>query len=447
MAYPIKFLLLQKSELMYEVAIRGEDPSDKVESLRKQVTKLTQLYPPDDILDSVYSFEDDVKGLQETLAKIKTNIESLNINYVESLLNRTRSLLNHVFYRLQRIEKPNLSEQKNIISSVLKTYEKCFSAFSLLSQKTVSEPNTMQDTAASNEDIVASKLDQSDLKISVTCDRGVSNDLKQLKYDGKTCVRSFIQRLEEFRESKNISESKMLASAVDILTGDALHWYRSVKSKIHDWNTLVSRLKADFDILDYDYRMSSEIRDRTQGDGESITIYLSIMEGMFSRLSNPLSDEDKLEIILHNIRPCYSTIIAASPSLKSVDDLRVICRNYEHIKVRSDNYREPPSVSSKTLAPEFAYQSQHKKYNNTQSKQYFNKSKPFQSFKPESSPVFEVQAAETAAVSKPEKYCQRCRVNTHSMKECTAERTIFCFKCGMKDVRLPECPKCNGSKN
>ncbi|KOB52077.1 Uncharacterized protein OBRU01_25687 [Operophtera brumata] len=87
MAYAIKFLLLQKSELMYEVAIRGEVPSDSVEGLRRQVNKLTQLYLSEDICESVYDFAVDLKGSNDTLDKIRQNLDSLKTAHTDSLVN------------------------------------------------------------------------------------------------------------------------------------------------------------------------------------------------------------------------------------------------------------------------------------------------------------------------------------------------------------------------
>lgn len=283
------------------------------------------------------------------------------------------------------------------------------------------------------------------MSINVSCDRGIVGELTKLKYDGKTCVRSFIQKLDEFRISKGISEEKMLLSAIDVFVGDALHWYRSIRDRVQNWRHLIACLKEDFDTPDYDYQMAAEIRQRTQGEDESITVYLAIMEGMFSRLSKPLDDEAKLEIVLHNIRPCYAIIIAASSSVKSIGELRIICKNYEGIKVRAENFKEPPFASSTTLAPEFSYQSSKRKNTNTQNAKFYGRANQFDSqrrFEPAHAQSFKTSEIQTSEISK-KPYCHRCRVDTHYMKDCTAERVIFCFKCGKKDVRTPDCPVCN----
>ncbi|KAL0839098.1 hypothetical protein ABMA28_017077 [Loxostege sticticalis] len=193
------------------------------------------------------------------------------------------------------------------------------------------------------------------MNITVTCDRGSSTDLGRLKYDGKSCVRSFIQRFTEFCDARSISEAKALSFATEVFTGDALHWYRSVKDRISNWSELINLLRQDFDQLDYDYRLLSEIRARTQGESENITIYLSIMSGLFSRLARTLTDDDKLEIILHNIRPCYASTLASANEIKSLDSLQALCRNYETIQARLANFHEPSAATPNTLAPEFAY--------------------------------------------------------------------------------------------
>lgn len=442
MSSAIKYLLLQKSELRYEVAIRGETPSDNVEGLRRQVNKLTQLYPADEILDSVFEFKEDANGCLETLTKIKTNIETLKISYNEALFNRTLSWLNHLSHRILRTERPEKPEDIALFDRIQKQFNLYNAA--LAEHLKTTEPKASTSTS---ENYATDKVDTdtptSGINVAVTCSRENSYDFSKLHYNGVSCVRSFIQKIEEFRVSKGVPESKMLSSAGDIFTEGALHWYRSIRGSIYDWHTLLEQLRESFDLPDYDYRMSAEIRNRTQGDEESITVYLAIMDGMFSRLSGPLTEEAKLEIILHNIHPRYTVSIAGNPNIETIKDLKSICKNYERIKAFSDNYREPTSNAASLLAPEFCYHSQKRRdtrpfFNNNPSMQTKHYNKP-------DSQNYKLSEVSTSAVATP--FCMRCRVNTHSMRDCTAERTIFCFGCGEKGVRKPECPKCNKPKH
>lgn len=433
-SYPIKFLLLQKSELMYEVTIRGEVPSNTVVELRRQVTRLTQKYPSEEILDSCLEFSDDLEGVKESMDKVKANIELLRSNYQDTLAMRVRTVLNHIYYRFKRILTPEAPELITSLESLMQSFDKAYSEFLELEQKAIPR-------ASSSKALVTPE----NIAISVTCDRGISTDVSKLKFDGKSCVRAFIQRVEEVRIAKGVPEEKMLCAVTEIFTGDALHWYRSVKDNVLSWDELILQLKQDFDVDDYDYRMVSEIRNRTQGESENITIYLSIMEGMFFRLSRRFSEEDKLEILLHNIRPCYSSVLATCPYVKSIHQLKTLCRNYERIKARSDNFREPPAITSDTLAPEFSYQvakppnkTNNFKSNNNNSRYNYNSysnSKQSSFSKPDND--VKVQAITS------DQYCYRCKSDSHSMRGCKADRVIICFKCGMKDVRTPECPKCN----
>lgn len=80
------------------------------------------------------------------------------------------------------------------------------------------------------------------------------------------------------------------------------------------------------------------------------------MSELFARLSKPISEAEKLEIILHNIRPCYANVLAShGSSIESIETLRALTRNYERIQALSSQFREPPRVTTDTLAPDFAF--------------------------------------------------------------------------------------------
>lgn len=455
MAYPIKFLSLQKAELQYEVELRGGS-GDSVQELRKEIVKLSQLLPSDDILESHLTPSDDLKEVKESLIKCQNNITSLKAKFDKNLFSRTETLLNHLYHRINRIVNS---------TEVNDTYKICVSNFNMLFKdlSSIKATTTHASSSAPTTDTANPST------ISVTCERSLSSDISKLKFNGKTCVHAFIQKVEEFVHSRGISFDKIISLAYEIFDGDALHWFRYVKDKFSSWTELCTLLKQDFSNSDYDYKFTEEIRTRTQGEHENIVIYLSIMHGMFSRLNKPMTEEAQLEILLHNIRPCYANSLAtaSASNIKSIEDLKTICLGYETVNSRFSNFREPPKLSSNTIAPEFAYKPKSTFYNNknepiNNNYKRFDHPKPSTSFynnsdksnknynNPNNKYNFGInnqsQRMEIDAlnVSSPRSvFCPRCRSDNHSLRNCRQNRFLICFKCGKKDVKYPECPDCH----
>lgn len=440
----MKFLSLQKSELEYEVAIRGESPAATVQELRKQIAKCGPLFLSEDILTSPFDPADDLNGVVDVLEKVNVSLESTSLD--KNTLLRTQNLLNHLYHRLNRIACDDKLKEN---------YDQCVNLYKSTTMKLTSLTDSAFDPLATTSSDSSSVSIPTPINVTVTCD-GNFNKFAKLKFNGKSCVRAFIQRCEEFCQAKNIALDRILTNATEIFIDDALHWYRSIKDTVTGWNDLTVSLRRDFDQSDYDYRLLTEIRSRTQGETENIVIYLSIMSGLFSRLTKKLPEEDKLEIILHNIRPIYANTLSSVSEVKSIDELRTLCRNYEAIQTRFSQFREPSKPCSNTLAPEFAYSGRsdcktYSKYNNNNS---FNKiySKPnnYQN-KPNSNhnsaPTL-VHTVDTSDSDKKQRYCPRCRNNTHNLRQCTANKDeVVCFRCGLKGVKAPDCQNCNKTKH
>ncbi|KAF9412800.1 hypothetical protein HW555_008803, partial [Spodoptera exigua] len=371
------------------------------------------------ILESPLDARQDLKGCLEVLTKIQLNLETSDPS-VASLL-RTQNMLNHLHNRVERITRSD--DIKKEYDDIVSSYKNFSQKLSTLLAKKPSTSTSLNVPSAGFAKDSASTVPEPQNVISVSCDR-TSSDLSKLKFTGKTCVRSFIQRVDEFILARNIPQQKVLSFASEIFQDDALHWYRAVKDKVSSWPELARLLKEDFSQADYDYRLISEIRSRTQGERENITIYLAVMNGMFSRLSTPPSEVDQLEILLHNIRPCYASTLAAAPQISTIDTLRSLCRNYETFQTRLSQFQEPPKVTSDTLAPEFAYtkdvhkyinkpnNNNHNKYNNSNNSNNYSNNKYIHAVN----------------VAKKEPYCPRCRNNTHHIRQCKAPRDIVCFK-------------------
>lgn len=487
----ISYIQLNKHELSYEVLIRGGEPDCTVLELRKQINKLIPLYPAEDITESGIDFETDIDGVNSSIKELNTRVTSLETKYELNLYKRTTTLSTHIYYRLKRIgqnlNKPSaievqLSNESNKEYNAILARLNNFPPLNVLNNSTSEHNNS----ASEHTNVQSHSSFDGPTIVSASCERGHINELQKLKYNGKTCVRSFLQKVEEFREARNISPTKLYTYATEIFTDDALIWYRSVKNEVYDWNELSTLLKKDFGQFDYDYKLMSEIRSRTQGESENITIYLAMMSELFSRLSKTLSESDKLEILLHNIRPCYANVLASTSSgITSIDTLRKLCRNFENIQCLSSQYREPPRMTSEMLAPDLAYtkrdqSDQHKSKNNfyknynssatnqrysnynnynknynqnKQSANYNSYPKNSYSEKHTTTPVSNkpqsqaVATIDNGTVLHKVSFCPRCRSNDHTLHQCKQDRFVICFKCGKKDVKYPVCPICNPKPN
>lgn len=448
MSFRIKFLSLNKSELEYEVAIRSAVPSATVPELRRQITKLVAEFPSEDILISHLSVNEDLLGIKTALEKAENALNSDVIPDKNTLL-RTQNLLHHLYHRLNRVE-PDTETSKSIKSSYCAKFKDLYQKYISLKDQVI---DPLQGQTSSDQD------SSNPLNIKVTCEKGFSGEIAKLKFDGKSCVRTFIQRVSEFCKARSIDDSKLLAYCTEIFSGDALHWFRNVEQNIKDWDGLVEHLKKDFDQADYDYRLISEIRARTQGETENITIYLSIMSGMFSRLSKPITEEEKLEIILHNIRPAYTSTLAAVPEIQSIDSLRTICRNFENFQARLAHFHEPSKPTADTIAPEFAYSGSSNKnkfhtkifnnYHQNKIQSYSSNNSTYKNNNNNKSIKYEnLEALNLNTRKEGRRFCPRCRVDTHNLRQCTANKdAIFCFVCGRKDVKRPDCPDCKKNKS
>lgn len=436
---------MQKTELEYEVSVRGESPASTVADIRKQISKLSQIFPSEDILCSHLEPAEDLTGALELLDKVRltfaTDVKDKNI------LARAENVLHHLYHRLNRVCVDDKNVQKHLECST--QFKELYEVLAIAKKKSV-------DILAFTDSTSEPQVTPSSINVSVTCDgrSRISSELGKLKYDGKSCVRSFIQRVKEYSEARDISGIKLLSYATEIFVEDALHWFRSIKDQVSSWDELVILLQQDFDKSDYDYRLLAEIRSRTQGETENITIYLSILSGMFSRLSKPLLEEDKLEIILHNIRPCYASTLASATEIKELEQLRLLCRNFENVQSRLVQFREPSAATSDTLAPEFAYSQKSNTINKQKPQFYSNYNNKIQNSytKPYANnnvneKYLHAMNANNGEINKRLPYCPRCRNNTHSLRNCQNTETL-CFKCGQKGVKKPDCPNCNKlSKN
>lgn len=405
---PVRFNLLNKDELLYEVTIRDAVPENTVDLLRAQIRRLIKEIPSDEVSVFEGDVEAELKAIASKISELEAILDQRTL--LLKKLYRIQALGNHIFHRLSRVEpveeahvtfKEQLDDR---LVPLLKRVDHMSHTFSSSFEFKPAVDVVSGESGLAEAEAIAAKP-------VVTCDRASYVHSLNLKFNGKDSVQAFIQRIEELCLSRNISKVKLFNSAAELFSDEALYWYRGVRDEVKDWESLKALLLEEYLPYDYDHRLLQEIRSRSQGPDESISSYLNIMQNYFSRLRIPVATAEKLSIVKFNIRPSYS-IPLANTDIQSWSDLKKYCRQLEAAKQRAESFTEPPKNIQNAVAPDLAYKGK--------------------SNRPRCDAI-----AEPA-----DKFCVRCRVSDHTLLECTAPRTIVCFRCGEKGVTAAHCPKC-----
>ncbi|CAK1593997.1 unnamed protein product [Parnassius mnemosyne] len=454
----IKYEFLNKTELEYEVKIRCEEPANTVLLLKKQVLRLVENSHPEDILTSPIPIEDDLSQIDSTLTYLDCKIKKF-LQGETKYLRLIETFINHVFYRLERIDTDLYPDFKAIFDTLKMKYDDITKQFeSLTPAPTENDPPSLDppvDPTVMELPLVSQTSVQVHTPYSSPPPQSFSpnnvfKDLKRHTFNGKSCPRYFLQKLQEYCLARGLSKDLLISQAFEIFTDNALHWFRFKYNQNPNltWNELSSLLIKDFGGFDYDYKLLEAIRNRTQGRDEPIVIYISIMSGMFSRLSKKLSETEQLEIILRNIRPCYSVFVALK-DIDSIDFLLATCQNYEKFLDRDKQFKEP-NVQQSPLISEFNYK--HSTSSSVDSPNSSNNSRPSpllinkftSSYK---YPSRQVNSLSQTKAPQESSFCVRCRKQGHSLNTCTQPRFVICFKCGLKGFKTADCPTCSPKPN
>ncbi|XP_063380626.1 uncharacterized protein LOC134667231 [Cydia fagiglandana] len=396
---PIAFNLLKKDELEYEVTVRLGVPLTTVMELRSQLRKLNQEIPTDEVADYNGDVKEELDIISAKMDDLRDQLQSPTQRRTSlKLLNRVQAVAHHLYHRLTRLtpaesEASRHCELSDQLDKLLSRLDNVLINFrSALSRDValeVDKPNPTALPACTKHHNLVQKLN--------------------LKYDGKTCVKAFLRKLEQVRVSRDIPDSTLFRSACELFTDEASSWFNGICDQVHCWTDLKAVMIRDYLPLDYNVRLMREIRARTQGFDESIVNYVSVMLNYFSRLETPLPEAEKLSILVQNVRPFYSKQLALF-KIESIGELKDRCRQLEAATQSAKRFAEPDRDLSKSLAHDLVY-------------------KP-------------LTTKTVSAVQASADFCVRCRVDGHTLKTCKAAPKLVCYRCGENDVTARTCPKC-----
>lgn len=427
---------LVKDELEFELQVRGiNDPTLKVDDMRKCLRSCLALEKAGKVVHSVTAL-DPVKELTSCEGKLQ-DIQEVLSTFTGSVgqTKKVETKFAHIAGRLERVdskEGEHVLKRSNLLKMLMDLISEYLGRSESFKQQKVLEeapadPNFHVDADVSNLSLhdgagVGSAPIQSTSGVgnlvydSSMLPKSVPVYKWNLKFSGKSgeSFNAFLEQVEDFCESRNVSKPQLFSSARDLFVDDALRVFNLYKSYALDWDSLVRLLKEEYvprpDVL------WKQIMARTQGENESVGLYVAVMTGLFNRMPTVVSNTLKMQVLLKNILPFYQerlTLVEVKTPLELIELGRKIEKTRENI-----NSFKPPHSNLLTLEPDLSY-----------------------SCKPSGSKPI------VRNVTTREPRCWRCNMIGHIARNCSQSKVTFrCFGCGNVGFTRTTCPRCRSAR-
>ena len=439
---------LAQDELKYELDVRGFDYTGTVDQLRKRLRQVLRNEKEGHSFDQPPTKWDlalETEYVERKIKEVTNLIADVVDSKTESAYKKAETKLAHLFGRLARFDAADesaysfRSKISSIIMDLSADLEAKVSVTEVVDQGTEPSAPLPQDLPINlsflnlNEENVQSNVEAPQIEpitLSAGFARPVPVEQWGISFNGEPgslSVAAFLERVEELRLARGISEVQLWNSAIDLFSGSAAIWFRSVRRTITSWHQLCVLLREYFQPFDYNEHLFEEIKRRTQGPNESFHIYIAVMINLFSRLGLPMAEQSKLKIILNNILPWYQDRLSLV-DITSIDQLIQLGRRLEARRLTTHAFQSPPACSSKLLEPDLGY-----KCSRTQ------RSAQVSVVSEERSP----SQLELSSKNKPPLACWNCSGKGHGFRNCSSRLNTFCFACGKKGVVKPQCPRCS----
>lgn len=435
---------LVQDELQYELTIRGI-AAGTVAEMRKNLAMAFQLESEDDSVvrpDYPFTVDQDLAAVVAKLAQVEPEVASFLESRVSGKFQKLQSQLAHVLGRLDNITTFDEGEEGDVqrskraellakslsllddLTTKAENYERSWSSqppvLDILEQPGVSFANLSQNRRSTLRQDVPTTPPRHHMSTTNSNFKSIAPSKWGLRFAGDhkgLSLSSFLEKVEEYRISRNVSKEMLLSSGVDLFSGRAYQFYLAYREEVNSWDDFVALLREEFLTVDYNEKLFDEIKKRTQGPDESMGIYLAVMAGYFKRLTCSISEETKLKILLRNIAPYYQNHLGLV-DIKSISELLTLGRKLEARKAAIENY-SVPSRKANCLEPDLAYVSV------------------------SVDPVDAVEGPRPVSND----LCFRCNQPGHRAVGCLRPSVgKFCYRCKKEGFTVRTCPNCSASK-
>lgn len=411
---------LARDELEYELGVRGctNVGTTSIVELRRKLNLLIKNEELGQVVDKGVLKLDAVSEVAICAEKIE-ELQLLATEFIgteeSGNFQKFAAKCTHLLGRLARIQSSNEDTTETIRSLREKLME---------AEVTITEASLMDP-----DDRLRASLNTTGSVTEAKYRKPIPVHQWNLTFSGDTSglsINAFLERVDELRVSRNVTESQLFDSATELLRDGALVWFRSIRSTVHNWRDLVTRLRTEYEPYDYEDELWQEIRARTQGTEESVGHYIACMSNLFNRLPTLPAEQKKLKVLRKNLAPYFIHGLGLS-DVSSVEELLIACKRLETNR-RMAKKVQYPSGSGRPVAlePDLAYRPCN--------------SKSFR--KIDSNHVNVTETTRSADIQ-----CWNCKGTGHRHRECRNSKNVFCYGCGASGVTRYSCVKCKRPKS
>lgn len=230
-----------------------------------------------------------------------------------------------------------------------------------------------------------------------------------VKFDQGHDPLGFVERVEELAECYQIPLDNLVRVLPELLTRDALIWYRNNRQNWKTWVEFIEDFRAFYLPTRFQEKLSDDIRARMQRTNENVRNYVTAIQAM-QRWQEGVTSQQKLDRIYQNLLPEYRLFIRQK-DYANLNELIKICEEYERIKIDEKQY----------------LQKQEKKITRQPTTQQ--------------RPAYPVQASNSSSS------CWSCGKTGHFRRDCRNPPLISCNRCGKRGIMTKDCNCARNSGN
>lgn len=141
----------------------------------------------------------------------------------------------------------------------------------------------------------------------------------------------FLRNVDILCRSYGIDKNELIKHAHLLFSGDASIWYTTYVEKFVDWDSLVYYLTLRYDNPNRDRFIKEEMRNRKQKQNELFSAFLTDIESLAQRLINKMSEAEKFDIIVDNMKMSYKRRLALH-QIASIEDLANMCYKFDALE-------------------------------------------------------------------------------------------------------------------